>query len=225
MKRFGFCVAVVALVAVSAVGAGADAGAKPKVATGAGEARALVLDITGPSVPGIEAFDELADGASIVLDPKTEMTLTYYPTCEDLTIRGGHIRIAGERMMLDKGELIARSKGDCPGSVKLSAVQVVNASVVTRAVRKGPAISTTPKMIGVAGPGAAKYTKIGVYGAGGKVFEANMAGRGAAWPDGTPALAAGAIYTVVFTGPDAQKYAARVIPNKTASRVTVFRIP
>jgi hypothetical protein len=213
---------VAALLVAVAPAAADDAGGP---ARGSGEPRALVLDVSGPVAPGIEAFDELNDGASVVLEAGTELTLTYYPTCEDLTIRGGHIRIAGEKMMLDKGELVARGKGQCPGNVKLSAVDVVNAAVVTRAVRKGPVISTAPKRIGLTGAGADKYTRVGVYGAGGTVFEAPLEGRGAAWPAGTPALTAGGQYTIVFTGPDIQTFAAKVTPDTGASPVTVFRIP
>ena len=191
---------------------------------GAGEPRALILDILGFSEPKIDSFDELNDGANILLEAKAEIALTYYPTCEDLTIRGGRITISGEKMTLDNGELVSRTKGVCPGNVKLSPADVVNASVVTRSIRTKPIISTAPKRIGIAGPGAAKYTNIGVYGPDGAVFEAKLEGRGAAWPKDAGTLEPGKQYTIVLTGPEVQMFAARVVPDETASPVTVFRI-
>lgn len=201
-----------------------EAAAAKAKAMGEGEPRALIMDILGFSEPNIDAFDELGDGASILLEAKAELAMTFYPTCEDLTIRGGKITIAGDKLTLTNGKLVAREKGECPGNVKLSPADVVNASVVTRSIKTKPVISTTPKVIGVAGPGAAKYTKIGVYGPDGVVFEAPLKTRGVAWPKDAGALDPTKHYTIVLTGPDAQMFAARVVPVEGASNITMFRI-
>ena len=100
----------------------------------------------------------------------------------------------------------------------------MNASVVTRSAESKPTISTTPRVIGVVGPGSANYTRIGVYGPNGTVFEADLKGHGATWPAEAGKLEPGTQYTIVLTGPDTQMFAARVKPDETASPVTVFRI-
>lgn len=193
-------------------------------AMGEGEPRALIIDIIGFTEPQIDPFDELNDGASILLEATAEMAMTYYPTCEDIKIRGGRISIKGERMTLENSEVVGRTKGQCPGNVDLSPADLVNASVVTRTAVSKPTISTTPKLIGVVGKGAAKYTTISVYGPDGPVFEAPLKGRGAAWPEDAGELDPGKQYTIVLTGPEVQMFAARVKPDGEASPVTVFRI-
>lgn len=193
-------------------------------AMGEGEPRALIVDVLGFTEPQIDAFDELNDGASILLAADAELALTYYPTCEDLTIRGGRISISGDKMTLDEGELVSRSEGQCPGAVKMSPADVVNASVVTRSVAAKPIISTLPRVIGITGPDAGSYTKISVYGPDGIVFEAAVEGRGAKWPQDIDALDTAKQYTIVLTGPEMQMFAARVTPEEGASPVTVFRI-
>ena len=193
-------------------------------AMGEGEPRALIIDILGLSEPAIDAFDELNDGASILLGDEAELVLTYYPTCEDLTIRGGRISIEGERMTLDDGKLVARETGHCPGDVRLSPADIVNASVLLRSIRRRPLISTTPKLIGVTGPGSENYSKIAFYGPEGLLFEADLDGRRVPWPEQAGDLAADQIHTVVLSGADVQTFAARVRAVEDASPVTVFRL-
>lgn len=210
--------------AAAAEKAAEEAAAAKAKAMGEGEPRALIMDILGFSEPRIDAFDELGDGASILLEETAELAMTFYPTCEDLKIRGGKITISGDKLTLVNGKLVAREKGECPGNVKLSPADVVNASVVTRSIKTKPIISTTPKFIAIAGPGASKYNKIGVYGPDGVVFEAELKTRGVAWPEDAGELKAGLQYTIALTGPDTQMFAARVVPIEGVSNITMFRI-
>ena len=191
---------------------------------GDGEPRALVMDIAGFSDPAIEAFDELNDGAEVKLEAKAEIAMTFYPTCEDLTIRGGTLSIAEGKLAIKDGTIVSRAKGECPGHVKLSPADVVNASIVTRTIKQRPWINTDPLMIGLAGSKAGAYEKIGVYATDGTVFEAPLTGRGVVWPEGAGKLKPGEQYTIVLTGKDIQTFAAKVIPDEKAPRVTVFRL-
>ena len=207
----------------------ADAGeattvAAAEVLPAAGEPRALVMDVTGFSEPEIMAFDELGDGTSVTLEAKAELSLTFYPTCEDLTIRGGTVKIAAGKLDIAGGEIVSRAKGECPGHVKLSPSDVINASIVTRSVKPRPWINPQPLMIGLVGPGAKNYEKIGVYAKDGVVFEAPLDGRGIVWPAETAPLELGKQYLVVLTGAETQMFAARVLPDEDAPRVTVFRL-
>ena len=102
------------------IAAAAEAKAK---AMGLGEPRALITDVLGYSEPQIESFDELGDGASVLLEAKAELSVLFYPTCEDLMIRGGRIEIAGDKLTIKDGELVSREKGECPGDVALSPAQ------------------------------------------------------------------------------------------------------
>ena len=63
---------------------------------------------------------ELGDGASVLLEAKAELSVLFYPTCEDLMIRGGRIEIAGDKLTIGD---IASSQfelyGDLPGLYRL----------------------------------------------------------------------------------------------------------
>ena len=190
----------------------------------AGEPRALVMDVIGASEPEIMAFDELGDGSSVTLEAEAELSMTFYPTCEDLTIRGGTVKIAAGKLDIAGGEIVSRAKGECPGHVKLSPSDVINASIVTRSVKPRPWINPQPLMIGLVGANARNYEKIGVYAKDGVIFEAPLDGRSVVWPAETAPLELGKQYLVVLTGTDIQMFAARVLPDKDAPRVTVFRL-
>lgn len=192
---------------------------------GDGEPRALVLDLIGDTDPMVAMFDEINDGASILLGAETEIAMTYYPTCEDLTIRGGKLTFNDTALRVEGGKVVARAKSDCPGSVKLSPADVVNAAIVTRSTRMRPEVSPQIGRIVLAGPNSGAYNHIAVYAPGKKIIETEMIGRGITWPEDAPELEAGKSYIVVMRGPDIQTYAARVRVVDGASPTVVLRIP
>ena len=189
----------------------------------ADQPRALVMDMIGESEPEISAFDELNDGASIKLVGEAEISLTFYPTCEDVTVRGGTLRIDNDKLALAGGKIISRVKGECPGYVKLSPSDIINASIVTRSVKPKPWISPDPAAVLAIGEGTGTYDYFAVYSADGMILETTMENHKAIWPAGTPSLEAGKLYLFVLTGPEQQMHQARVLIDEKAPRVIVLR--
>lgn len=186
--------------------------------------RALVMDLSGKVEPAISAFDEINDGALIKLDPDAKISLTFYPTCENLTIKGGSIKIAGKKLSVTGGKIVSKAKGECPGNVALAPADLINASIITRSIRPRPWISPDPSTILAVGAGTGEYTKFSVYSKGeGVIVEAVMKNHKAVWPDGAPKLKPGKMYLFVLTGPDKQMHQARVMVDEKAPRILVLR--
>lgn len=194
------------------------------MATGAvaAEPRALVMDIIGDTNPMIDAFDELDAGARIALVGDAEITLTFYPTCEDVTVRGGTVTITDTQMTVDQGEIVSSEGAECPSDVKLAPSDVINAAIITRAARPMPKIALRP-VVSVIGADADGYTRMVVHTVDGRVGEVSMDDGKAVWPESVAALSAGSEYLVVLMGNGVQMRVAKVMAEADAPRVTVLR--
>lgn len=190
----------------------------------AGEPRALVLDVTGKIEPETLAFDELAAGALIELAPGAEISLTFYPTCEDLTVRGGSITVKDRSMLVgDNGEVVAYTKSECPGTVTLAVSDTVLPAIVTRSIRPDLTALDPDTVIAVSGPDADLYTRVAIHGSDGEIGSAPIIGRRAAWADGMPALVPARQYRIVVSGPGAQMRAASVVAATDGPAILLLR--
>lgn len=196
--------------------------AAPSIA--AAEPTVLIIDMSGTSTPKVEAFDELDAGAVVTLGALSKIALTFYPTCEELTIQGGTIRIMDDHLTIDdSGKVIAHSKGACPGAVSLTAVDIINAAIITRAAPKDqPKIALRP-VIGLVGITPGAYDTMSIRSSNGWSQTLPINGRRIAWPAGMPPLNAGGRYIVTITGPDVQPFAAKVTAVEDAPGVTLLQ--
>ena len=77
--------------------------ASPASAWADEQMRALVTDVTGDVSPEIYAFDEVPAGTVIDLGTGGELSLTFYPTCSDVTLRGGKVTIGDDTISTSDG--------------------------------------------------------------------------------------------------------------------------
>lgn len=185
--------------------------------------KALILDITGGIEPAVEAFDELPSGQTLTLAPGSELSLTFYPTCEDVTIRGGIISITDNSMTIDgDGEVTAYAKGECPGNVKLSASDLINAAIITRSNDQRPAISLRPT-IAVIGRDISRFHSVSVHDKDGLVQRVPLDGRRAVWPVDGVTLTDGGEYLLVVEGDDVQLQMAKILAVADAPQIIILR--
>lgn len=188
------------------------------------ELRALVLDVTGPTVPELLPFDEIPAGAVVRLDPETELSLTFYPTCEDVTVKGGTVRFVEERITVeDDGQVLAYGQSACPATVELVESDVINAAIITRSAAFGQSRIALQPVIALTGKEAALYDRVAVHDRSGEVAAMTISGRRATWPAEAPSLSAGQQYLVVLTGPSAQMMTAKVTAAGDAPGMTLIR--
>ncbi len=184
--------------------------------------RALVLDVLGDVAPPVELFQELEIGDRLTLGPAAEITLTHYAACEEVTLRGGTITIEDASMTAVGSALIGRVEADCPEMVSLTAADITNAAIITRAMSDKPLVPLRPN-IAIAVPNAASYNELSVMGGDGAVATVAISGRRVAWPSGTAPLMDGGDYTIILRGPEAQQFAARVKADAMSLGLVVLR--
>ncbi|MEM7189471.1 MAG: hypothetical protein AAF439_07655 [Pseudomonadota bacterium] len=186
--------------------------------------KALILDITGEIEPAVEAFDELPAGQTLTLSPGAEISMTFYPTCEDVSIRGGIISITENSMTIDgDGEVTAYAKGECPGNVKLAASDLINAAIITRSNDTRPAISLRPT-IAVIGRDISRFKSVAVYSLDNQlVQEVPLEGRKAKWPLDVAPLTDGGEYLLVVKGEEVQMQQAKILAAADAPQVIILR--
>lgn len=190
----------------------------------AGEPRALVMDVVGETSPDVFAFDEIDAGTTITLVGDAEISMTFYPTCEDVTIRGGSIKVHDEAMMVeDPGIVVNYTKGECPGAVKLVESDIINAAIITRsATITHQKIALRPR-IAVIGPDTDGYDRVAIHGSDGIVASMRLDGNAAVWPDGQRGLKAGGRYLVAVTGTDVPIRIAKVVAEAEAPALLLLR--
>ncbi|MEL7469161.1 MAG: hypothetical protein AAFN27_11950 [Pseudomonadota bacterium] len=191
----------------------------------AADPRALVTDVIGNTIPEIFAFDEIDAGTTIVLDDSAELRLTFYPTCEDITVRGGEVAIFDAHMTIEgDGELLEYIEGECPTAVKLTESDIINAAVISRAqnAQKDPEISPRP-VIGVGGAGSQRFHTIIVTGGRGVRIEMPIVLRKGIWPADAEPLQHGKKYGIAIVGDDIKPRVAKVIANSDAPELLVLR--
>ncbi|MEM1161815.1 MAG: hypothetical protein AAGJ28_12845 [Pseudomonadota bacterium] len=204
------------LITATAIAFGAQAAAdSPK---------ALIIDIIGSVEPAVEAFDEIPAGQTLTLAPGSEISLTFYPTCEDVSIRGGTLSIGDDSMTIDDdGEVTAYTKGECPGNVELKASDLINAAIITRSNDSRPAISLRPTSA-VIGRDISRFNAVAIYNIDNTlVQEVPLNGRKAIWPADVAPLTDGSEYLLVVKGTDVQMQQAKILAVADAPQVIILR--
>lgn len=212
MKRFVYALAL--LVPVVAQAANAD----PHM-------RALVTDVVGVTSPEVFAFDELPGGTVIDLGTSSEIRITFYPTCDDVAIRGGQVEIHEDHINIEgKTEILDHIEGNCPSAVKLAESDIINAAVISRSaeISLSPRIGLRP-VLGISGPNAAAYDRVLIRDGRETIAEMPVVGRKGVWPADAPALIDGKAYAVALLGPGVKPHIAKVIASDTAPELLVLR--
>ena len=199
--------------------------ASPASAWADEQMRALVTDVTGDVSPEIYAFDEVPAGTVIDLGTGGELSLTFYPTCSDVTLRGGKVTIGDEAISTGDGtELLSQTKGDCPGAVKLAESDIINAAVISRSRGKSLTPRLNPRPVfGVSGDDAASYDRVLIRDGRRTLAEVSLTGRKGEWPADAPALENGRTYALALTGPGVKPHVAKVVVSTDAPELLVLR--
>ena len=189
------------------------------------EMRALVTDVTGDVSPEIYPFDEVPAGTVIDLGASGELSLTFYPNCSDVTLRGGKVTIGDDTISTSDGtEMLSQTEGDCPGAVKLAESDIINAAVISRSRGNSlrPRVNPRP-VFGVSGANAASYDRVLIRDGRRTLAEVSLTGRTGEWPADAPALEDGRTYAVALIGPDVKPYIAKIVASADAPELLVLR--
>ena len=81
---------------------------------------ALALEVSGTTMPVVEAYDELLSGQVVELSAESEMKFIDYGSCQTVIVRGGQISFGGVGYKIDQGTIVEAVTGECQTKVSLN---------------------------------------------------------------------------------------------------------
>lgn len=177
----------IALGMLLAVAAAAAAQTPPKAGV------ALVLEVSGGRIAGVEPYREVAAGTTVTVPAGVRFVFQHYASCRRIALVGGVATFRADAVDVS-GARSSDIKVACPRKITLKD-DGASAGVLMRSI--GPprvAISSRPDFA-LVGPRAAEFSKLRVKrGAALIVEQTIVTGTASRWPPDAPPLAAAANY-------------------------------
>ena len=164
---------------------------------GAVSASALVLDVSGASIPGVRPYDEILEDAKISLPGGARLVFLHYHTCRTVTVVGGRIRFGAETYSIIGGTKESDARTPCPRTVTVKPGGEMAGALIRSLGGAGLSMSSRPTFV-VAGPRAADFASVRVSRGDTKVLEAPLEDRHFRWPSTAEPLAVGPEYELAF---------------------------
>ena len=95
---------------------------------------ALALEVSGTTMPAVEAYDELLSGQVVELSAESEIQFLHYGSCATVIVKGGQISFGGVGYKIDQGTIVEAVAGECPTKLYLNQDEQVG-GVVFRSAR------------------------------------------------------------------------------------------
>ena len=215
MRRAGsapFIFAIVpwAFVAISALAA-AQPAPKPAVA--------LVLEVSGGRIAGVEPFREIAADTTVTVPAGVRFTFQHYGSCRRFVLVGGAVTFRSDGVDVS-GTQPTDTRVACPRRIALKS-DGASAAVVMRSLGspRTPIASSRPTFV-LVGPRAAEFTTLRVKRGNDLVIEQPFAaGQALRWPQSAAPLAAATNYELELV-PAAADRAPLVIGVRTLDAPT-----
>jgi hypothetical protein len=178
-------------VAVALVGASVttSAVAQPKPAV------ALVLEVAGGKIPGVEPFREITADTAVSIPPGVRLVFQHYGSCRKFTLVGGTAVFRADGVDIS-GTRPSDVRAACPRKITLKG-DGASAGVVMRSLgAPRVAVASRPEFV-IVGPRAAEFSTLRVRKGDEVIVEHRLAaGRTLPWPATLPPLAASANYEI-----------------------------
>ena len=158
---------------------------------------ALVLETSGPGIPGVRPYDEILGDANISLPVGARLVFLHYHTCRTVTVVGGRIRFDAETYAIVGGTKESDARTPCPRTVTVKPGGEMAGALIRSLGSAGLSTSSRPTFV-VAGPRAEDFASVRVSRGDTIVLEAPLEGRRFRWPSTAEPLAAGPEYELVF---------------------------
>ena len=81
---------------------------------------ALALEVSGTTMPAVEAYDELLSGQVVELSAESEIQFLHYGSCATVIVKGGQISFGGVEYKIDQGTIVEAVTGECQTKVSLN---------------------------------------------------------------------------------------------------------
>ena len=169
-------------------------------AAGAEAPVGLVLRASGPIVPAVSAFTEVAAEAVFTLGSGATIAILQYATCEQTVTEGGKVMVGAAKIAVEGGKTVT-SPGRCPKQLAMQAGGQA-AAVRLRGGAKAENVTVRPSCVLVGGA-SKSYRLARVMADSTVVAEFPLTGPQLIWPAAIAPLAAGEDYRLELEPGDA----------------------
>lgn len=196
--------------------------AAPVQAAPMGGPAALIIDVQGDMDPAIEPYEEVRGGTTLKLGPETELTISHYKSCREVTVRGGSVKVRTRALKINGGKVLSDITDACPARAELADDNT--GTGVVRLRDDGPALTLRPRLrIVIVGANQAAYTTATLFAPDGAIVAtAPIQERTAVLPINAPLLAPGPGYRLELTGEQAERPSFDVVIQADGARMAVL---
>lgn len=187
----------------------------------ADEAGALVIDVVGEVSPIVEAFEDVPIGHKFLLGTGSELTISHYKACEEVTFRGGEVSVLADALTSAGSEVVDRVQVDCPEAVALAAADTASATVVVRNFAELPKIPLSPSIVLVGGR-ADEFRSMAIHRDGVKIADVEIRNRQVVWPDTGLYLSDRTKYGLTLAG-DQGTFETEIVADRRSSARLVLK--
>ena len=187
MRHSAWLVAIVVALAWMPIATAAVAQPKPAVA--------LVLDVSGGRIPGVEPFREIAADTTVAVPAGVRLVFQHYGSCRKFTLVGGTATFRADGVDI-AGTQPTDARAACPRKITLKG-DGASAGVVMRSLGSPRvAVASRPEFV-LVGPRAGEFSVLRVRKGDQVIVEHRLTdARRIPWPPTVPPLAASANYEV-----------------------------
>jgi len=156
---------------------------------------ALVLEVTGGRIAGIEPYREIAADTTVRVPPGVRFVFQHYGSCRRFVVVGGVATFRADGVDVS-GSRPTDTRVACPRRITLKDDGAAAAVVMRSLGRPRIAVSSRPEFV-IVGPRAAEFAALRVRRGDEIVVEQSLAaGPRVRWPSHVPPLAAATNYEV-----------------------------
>lgn len=148
---------------------------------------ALVLETSGPRIPGVRPFTELLEGTTVSLPSTSKIIFLHYHTCRTVHVVGGLITFGTEGYTITGGTKESEERTPCPRSVTLKREGETTGVLLRGLGALVLNLSPRPNVV-VVGALARNYATVRVLREGKLLLETPLDSQRVRWPIGAASL-------------------------------------
>lgn len=194
----------------------------PVLAAPMGGPAALIIDIQGDMAPAIEPYEEVSGGTTLKLGPETELTISHYKSCREVTLRGGSVKVRARALKITGGKILSDVTEACPARAELADDNT--GTGVVRLRGDGAALTLRPRLrIVIVGANQAAYITATLFAPHGAIVAtAPIQERTAVLPINAPLLAPGPGYRLELMGEQDERSSFNVVIQADGARMAIL---
>lgn len=150
------------------------------------EPAALILELSGNTIPALTPYTEIKSGTTVALAPQTRLRFVHYRSCRNVRVYGGRLTLNPEGYVLHGGETEFDRAHSCPKRLSAGANSGTAGGLVLRSgLASVLALSSKPSVV-FAGTRAADVARVQLTASDGRAASLMREGNEPVWHGSAP---------------------------------------